>query len=33
VMRMLGWELLEHNEEESRLGRDGIASFAFQRFA
>jgi hypothetical protein len=31
VMRDLGWELLEHNEEESRLGRDGIASFAFQR--
>ena len=31
VMRSLGWELLEHNEEESRLGRDGIASFAFKR--
>jgi hypothetical protein len=33
VMRSLGWELLEHNEEETRLGRDGIASFAFQRSA
>jgi hypothetical protein len=31
VMRSLGWELLEHNEEESRLGREGIASFAFIR--
>lgn len=31
VMRGLGWELLEHNEEETRLGREGIASFAFQR--
>ena len=31
VMRSLGWGLLEHNEEESRLGREGIASFAFIR--
>ena len=33
VMRQLGWELLEHNEMESRLGRDSIASFAFRRCA
>lgn len=31
VMRSLGWELLEQNSEESRLGREGIASFAFMR--
>lgn len=33
VMGSLGWELLEHNEEETRLGREGIASFAFRRCA
>lgn len=31
VMRSLGWRLLEHNETETRLGREGIASFAFAR--
>jgi Methyltransferase domain len=33
VMRSLGWELLESNEIETRLGREGIASFAFARLA
>jgi hypothetical protein len=31
VMAGLGWQCLETNDEETRLGRDGIASFAFRR--
>jgi hypothetical protein len=33
VMRSLGWVSLEHNEVETRLGREGIASFAFARMS
>ena len=33
VMRHLGWQCLESNDEESRLGRDQIGSFAFGRRA
>jgi hypothetical protein len=31
VMAGLGWKCLEENDEETRLGRDGITSFAFRR--
>lgn len=31
LMRDLGWKLLEMNREETRLGRNGIGSFAFAR--
>ena len=31
VMAGLGWQCLEVNEDETRLGRDGIGSFAFRR--
>jgi hypothetical protein len=30
-MAGLGWQCLEVNEDETRLGRDGIGSFAFRR--
>jgi Methyltransferase domain len=31
VMSGLGWQLLEENNDETRLGRDSIGSFAFRR--
>jgi hypothetical protein len=31
IMATLGWQALEHNEAETRIGREGIASFAFAR--
>jgi hypothetical protein len=31
VMSGFGWQCLEVNHDESRLGRDGIGSFAFRR--
>jgi hypothetical protein len=30
-MAGLGWRCLETNDDETRIGREGIASFAFRR--